>query len=333
MVMYQLHHADRPVLVPVPPDGCLSLEHLRHHFPEATGLHYVEQNHLVSVCQSYPIHPRGMLLPRKAVFHLPDPGLVTAFIVTCGDLLPSSSHRLLALADQYKEVLECIDVVNKKLSAKQMNVDCVRLVINDLKKFEQMLDETPDIIQETFVFGAPSNEIPPEPVEDREEKEPSNLEQIEVSVTDITSVIQTRPKIVKKTPQKLSQSPHDRWDPYGFSDHESDKEKIDYRNNQNFIEDQKSNQQEGDWSRLDQFRKVQMENFNTGCQSSRPRIVRSKRTAPTQLDSRRTSPGKKGNEMQIKNSSSWKENKIIINNHNLNVQAKKKDNVIIIDAD
>ena len=222
VVMYQQHYGDRPIFVPVPSNGCLPLERLRHYFPRATGLHYIAKKHLVSVCQSSPLNHRGMLQPSKAVFHLPNSWLVSTFLVTCGDWLSGSSSDQLAIAEQYQGVLECIRGVTEKLRARQLNIDCVQLIIKDLNIFEQMIDNEPERIQE--MLKMPSEEVTSNFKTKDEvelavqvENDYHKVEQTEFSMREFTEVEHSRPKLVKKISSKYFQSLKSS-DHYGFSD-------------------------------------------------------------------------------------------------------------------
>jgi len=225
VAMYQQPYGDRPIFVPVPLNGCLPLEHLRHYFPGATGLHYIAHKHLVSVSQTFPINHRGMLEPSKAFFHLPN-SWPNSFLVTCGDWLSGDSSDQLALAEQYQGVLECIRGVTEKLRARKLNIDCVQLIIKDLNIFEQLIDNEPERIQE--IFKMPSDEVASniktkDEIETavQAEKDSPKVKQTGFSMREITEVEHSRPKLVKKISSKYFQSLKSS-DHYGFSDPEEE---------------------------------------------------------------------------------------------------------------
>ena len=218
-----------------------------------------------------------MLEPSNAVFHIPNSGLVWAFIVTCGDWLSRDLSDPLALAEQYQGVLECIRGVTEKLRARELNIDCVQLIIKDLKKFEQLLDNEPEKIQERLKM--PSYEVTlnikaKDELEtaDQVEKDSPEVEQIGFSVPEIVEVVQSRPKLMKKISSKhfwsLESSDH-----YGFSDNDSDSDEEILENIKEKDESQPN------CSRLKSFRptscSIQLGTCNTRRKivSSRPQVV------------------------------------------------------------
>ena len=194
-------------MVPVPTHGCLSLRDLRSHFPGATGLHYMVQDNLVTVCQSIP-YKSGILDRSKVVLHLPRSFSVWLFVVSCGDLLSENlniekNHHL-----KCDSIQLFIDRINSKLKSLDIMIDCSHLVLEDLYILEQLIENEPNQVKQVL------EETSRKSREDSKVVKHENLQKL----SDVSAHITCRPKLVRKLP-KLSVFKND--DSYGFSDTES----------------------------------------------------------------------------------------------------------------
>jgi len=194
-----------PVHVPVPAHGCLALSVLRQYFPTATSLHYTVQRNLVSVSHSIPyLGDRWMLNTGGLVFHLPKFFHLCSFLVSCGDLVATTTG---SASNLQCEVSQAIQRVNAKLRAKCAMVDCAYLVMKDLLRLEQLIDKEPDQVLQVLETFFPEDKKEKKVVDSEnvcQESAGENVseESAESCQVDVPiPVIVLRPKLVTKLSQ------------------------------------------------------------------------------------------------------------------------------------